>query len=377
MMVRLIHQGEEEACNTFHNQYYHTRRTLDQWSWEFVPRQFPTPPLPIAVAVDQDRVVGTQALIPIRMIDSDGSYWAAKSEETLIDPGYRGKDLSTKLYQVVFEYAEQRGMAYVWGFTTATKPLQKAGFEVPSRVSQLFFPFSARAVRVLFSNELADGPRKGPRRAVKQALAAAACGAARAISEPQLAVARIKLRARSQAEMEVRALTSPPPECAEITQRFVSQWGGTTILRDEEYLRWRIFENPWVRSAVRGIYLGGRLQGWIAFCLGDDGMGYLVDVMVAPNESNSRTAESLVRALLSESVVATRRMGAVGLRAWHVNSHPFDQLVARVARNLGFFRFKRGMSVVRYTTSHGRSRGGADRAGEWYINRLWSEGLMG
>ena len=33
-------------------------------------------------------------------------------------------------------------------------------------------------------------------------------------------------------------------------------------------------------------------------------------------------------------------MGALGVRAWRVNHHPFDSMVTRVAGNLGFFHIK-------------------------------------
>jgi len=162
----------------------------------------------------------------------------------------------------------------------------------------------------------------------------------------------------------------------EICSRFVQKWGGTTIYRNADYLQWRIFENPYVRSIVRGAYHKHELLGWVAFALGDDGMGYLVDIMV-PGDNTQFEAKELIRILLLEAVIGSRNMGAYGIRGWHVNNHPFDQLVTRVGKQIGFYGIKKGHSFVLYNCQGLPQRPPAGSFDDWFITRIFTEGVYG
>jgi len=117
MEVRLIAEGEEQLCNDFYNRIYGKNRTQQQWQWEFVDNTYDGTPIPYSVVNDNGRIAGTQAFIPIQLIDKDGPYWTAKSEETLVDPDYRGKRLFEKMYARLFDYAREHDFACIWGFT--------------------------------------------------------------------------------------------------------------------------------------------------------------------------------------------------------------------------------------------------------------------
>jgi len=378
MIVRFLREGEEEACNDFHNRHYGHRRTLAQWRWEFIPSTFKYPPIPFVVVEDNGRIVGTQAFIPVQMIDEDGVYWTAKSEETLVDPAYRGRDLSVKMYQLLFDWAEQNEIARVWGFTTATKALRRSGFVVPCVTSQLFRPFSTRSVPVMLGHEAQVRGSEGSRVGLKQFVAQLGCAGAQVISGARFAVTGKGHWAEGRDGVrEIRTLSAPPLDSGSLCERFIRQWGGATIYRDSHYLRWRLFENPWVRSIVLGAYIDGQLQGWIAFGMGDDGVACMVDLMVVTDESRPSPPDDLVRALLAEAVLRSRAMGAIGIRGWRVNDHPLDRLVTKVARSMGFYHLKRGGPMVVYSTAYGQRRKPVDRSDAWYVTRIYTEGLLG
>jgi GNAT superfamily N-acetyltransferase len=373
----LIADGEYEACNDFYNRIHGRRRTIEQWRWEFVPSVYKCSQLPFAVVEDDGRIVGTQALIPIRMIDEDGVFWTAKSEETLVDPDYRGQRLFEQMYRLLFDYAEQNGLAYVWGFTAATRAFKRLGFQTPAETSQLFFPFSARSVSVVFDADQA-GRKQGFGRSLLKAVYHIGCATAGTMSSMRFAVNRSRSdRLLRTGGLEVRTLDEPPEEAGELCKRFVAQWGGKTIYRDTDYLRWRIFDNPHVKAPFRAVYGNGRLLGWVAFSIGDDGMGYLVDLMIALDQTDTYSAESVARVLLKEAVYGTRNMGAVGIRGWRVNDHPFDRIVTRVARSIGFHRVRGGHAVVLYMASSSKSRKSYDRFADWFVSRIYTEGLSG
>lgn len=371
MKVRLIADGESEKCNDFYNRIYGKNRTISQWRWEFEPRQFQCDKRPFVLVDDNGRIAGTQAFIPIRMIDSDGIFWTAKSEETLVDPDYRGQKLFEKMYQLLFDYADQNGLEYVWGFTAATKAFKRLGFEMPAQTTQLFFPFSTRSISVIKAAHNVAGKARVPA-LVKSLAYRVGVGLAGCAASLKYALSRSDV-----ANLNLKTPEDPPEEAGELCRRFIKHWGGRTIYRDADYLRWRVFDNPYLRPIFRAAYDGDRLVGWAVYSVGDDGMGYLVDLMAAPDEDGKATADEIASMLLSEAVKGTRSMGAVGIRGWRVTDHPFDRLLTRVARRLGFYHNKSGHTVVLRTAESARSRTDFDRFDDWFVSRIYTEGPSG
>ncbi|MEE8577343.1 MAG: GNAT family N-acetyltransferase [candidate division Zixibacteria bacterium] len=370
MDIRLIRPGEEAACNDFHNRLYGQQRTMSQWRWEFTENRYDRSQVPFALVIDDDRIVGSQAFIPIQMIDRDGIYWTAKSEATLVDPDYRGQRLFEKMYNLLFQYAEEHEFSYVWGFTPATKAFTRLDFTVPGVTGQLFQPFSSRSVTAMFGKLTDSRPSKPLDRVKASALRVGSkiAGIASAV--------RVGMTSRAlPAGMEVRTMHEPDEQAGACCRRFIEKYGGTTIYRDSNYLRWRLFDNPYVKSIVRAIYLHDELQGWVAYTLGDDGLGYLVDIFVASDEPRYKP-DRLVRTLLLEAVLGTRNMGATGIRGWQVNEHPFDRLVCREACRVGFYHIKRGQPVVIFNCPASRTRASYDQFDDWYVNRIYTEGML-
>lgn len=370
MEVRLVAAGEEEACNAFHNRFHLENRTLLQWRWEFASNPFGRTSIPYAVVRDGGNIVGTQAFIPIRMIDRNGIYWTAKSEETLVDPDCRGQGLFEKMYELLFRYAEEQSFAYIWGFSPAIKAFTRLGFTVPGVTQQLFIPFSSRSVSTMLTKQ--RGGETGSARAqMKSHIIRLGSVAARMIS-----VAKITLtNRRLPSGLQIRTMAESNPQIGILCQQFIEQWGGTTIYRDADYMRWRLFENPYVRGIVRGIYERDQLLGWVVYTLGDDGLGYLVDIMVGCDATRYEPS-NLVRALLLDAVLGTRNMGATGIRGWRVNEHPFDRLVCKTARQIGFYHIKHGHAMVKYDCPAARARVAHEKFDDWYVTRIYTEGVL-
>ena len=371
MEIRLIAEGEEELCNSFHNRIYKKNRTMQQWKWDFVLNNYEKRPIPFAVAEDDRKIIGTQAFIPIRMIDKDGIYWTAKSEETLIDSDYRGKQLLKKMYSFLFDYAEEHEFANIWGFTRAVKALKPLDFSIPGKIDQMFIPFLNRSIPAMM-RKIPHGSPKSVLNNIKTAMFRSAGILAQIISSLRIALNR----KRVIGDLDIRTWDKPDVQTGDLCRRFIQKWGGTTIYRDNEYLQWRLFDNPYVKSVVKALYNQDKLLGWIAFTLGDDGMGYLVDLMIADDDSGY-AIKDLIKALLLEAVIGTRNMGAIGIRGWHVNNHPFDKLICNVAKSIGFYHIKHGQAVVLYNCDAGRKRLSYDKFDDWFISRIFTVGTLG
>ncbi len=375
MQVRFITPDEAQACNDFHNRLFGDARTLKQWQWLFMPRSFSADHIPFVVVDDNGRIRGTQAFIPVRMIDKRGVFWTVKSEETLLEPEYRGKGLPAEMYRMLIDEFKGHDLHCVWGFTAATAALTRAGFSTPGTTSQLFFPFRAAAVTRGIEGQT---PHRGARSSGKTRIAAYKTGCLLACKYSSFRFALDSRRWRNDSSrnaIDFRTLHKPPAESGTLCERFIERWGGVTIYRDVQYLKWRLFDNPFARSVFRAAYVGDALIGWIAYTMGDDGMGYIVDLLVvADDDAVVRTTTTL---LLRDAVTSLRNMGALGVRGWHVTGYPFDVMATELAKNLGFYHVKRGYKAVLMLSEDSDRKETLAAFDNWYVTRIFTEGVSG
>lgn len=163
--IRLLQNSEAELANNFFNEIYRTNRTIENFRWEFIDG--PKGKAIYVIAVDTSeisfvKIVGIQCAIPLEFMRDDGSYiLTAKSEDTLVHPGYRGQKLFERMYDLLFEACRKAGVQYIWGFTPALKAFVRLGFEAPFKTTQavmVFKPLKAfnHLVRLNPANKLTD-----------------------------------------------------------------------------------------------------------------------------------------------------------------------------------------------------------------------------
>lgn len=148
--IRLLQSHEAALANDFFNTIYKTNRSFEDFKWEFL--EGPFGPAIYVVAVDTSessvtKIIGIQCAIPIELIQSNGSrILTAKSEDTLVDPIYRGQKIFERMYDLLFLECKKEGISYIWGFTPAKKAFERIGFEIPFQAKQallVFKPFRA------------------------------------------------------------------------------------------------------------------------------------------------------------------------------------------------------------------------------------------
>jgi len=66
----------------------------------------------------------------------------AKSEDTLVDPSYRGQKVFERMYELLFAECKKAGIQYIWGFTPAQKAFERIGFQVPYMAHQALLVFN-------------------------------------------------------------------------------------------------------------------------------------------------------------------------------------------------------------------------------------------
>ena len=365
MDIRLAAAKNGPSCNSFYNRIYERHRTNDQWHWEFTNQIPGKDELPFVYAVEDSKVVGTQALIPVRFIDKDGVFWTAKSEETLIDPSMRGQKLFARLYELAFDVARNGGYKSIWGFTPAERAFTSVGFDIPAYTKQTVCILGFGGVSAITKDRITFG-------AVSRVLL------------PLVELAMLSwsfllrfVMGRTIKQIEIITLEGPGSVNERLSNDFISTYGGTTILRDSSYLQWRFFDNPFCKATILAASVKGQIMGYIAFSVDAGSGGYIIDVMAA-NATHDMSVDLVVtRALVLEALRRMRRMGATAVRGWTLNDHKFDKLMRRVCYQAGFVKVNRGHAVVVHTNFGQPLRQGHDDFSTWYVTRAFTEGTDG
>jgi hypothetical protein len=148
IVIRLLEPQEYPLANDFFNATYKTSRTLKDFEWEF--QHGPFGPAIYVVAIDNEdtsrvKVVGIQCAIPISLVNAAGHrVLTAKSEDTLVDPGYRGQKIFERMYEMLFDACKKANIKYIWGFTPARKAFERIGFEIPFQSHQALMVMNPR-----------------------------------------------------------------------------------------------------------------------------------------------------------------------------------------------------------------------------------------
>lgn len=140
-VVRKLVESDFESANYLYSKVYNKERSNKDFIWEFVDG--PAGRAIYVGAFDGEKLIGTQAAIPLYFINERGErVLTAKSEDTLLDPEYRGKGLFDQMYKLLFDECQKIGIVSIWGFTYAKKPFLKLGFEIPFETNNAIFVFN-------------------------------------------------------------------------------------------------------------------------------------------------------------------------------------------------------------------------------------------
>lgn len=230
VVIRSWRPGDTPAINAFYNDPAirpaagakgAAPRSEEQWAWEFSPRGLA--PTGYGIATSGDRIVGIQAYIPLTMRFGNERVLTGKDEDTLVHPDYRGRGILDRLYELIIERAEQGGVAMLWGFTnTAVRPLLRNGF---------------RSLGTFDSMTLSIG------------------------SDCDRISARGTDALTGGCEVTVEEIRSPDARMDQFADLFASQSGGMGLDLSADFLRWRVFENPFRAYKVFAAVEGGDIVG--------------------------------------------------------------------------------------------------------------------
>jgi GNAT superfamily N-acetyltransferase len=327
---RQANAADFPRINEFYNRLWGFQRTMEQFHWEFLGA--PAGPAIYIVAEDDGKIIGSQCVIPITLVDAKGErIYSGKSEDTLLDPDYRGKGHFDKLYDVQFRLCEEAGMKVIWGFTPAVRPLRRIGFDTPYRHQQcLAVNGILPAYRYLAGLD-----------AKNTALSKVKILGLAALSKMRFALSRHP--ARLLAPYTLREEPTPVGNETLLASQMAPQSGMFCILQDQPYQDWRIYQNPNYNAVRTFAYYdaGGRLVASFVFNIRTPEVAYFVQSLF-----HAELDKQVVAAMLHAVSKAMFARGIALIRNWIFSHNTYQKTETAAFEAAGFYTLERGISLV-------------------------------
>lgn len=351
--IRLLKEDELEKVNNLYNHLYGNKRPLKNFEWEFL--NGPAGKAIYVVAVDKanENIVGTQCAIPLFWRSPEGEkILTAKSEDTLVDPKYRGMKIFEKMYDLLFKECEKAGVHCIWGFTYALKPFQKIGFSVPFFQQQgilVIHPF--QAVEIL--------SKLNPSNSFKDKTKIAALCLAAWVRN--LLVVNSSGESISVTEEKVTDKIDLLKNSTVASNYFL--W------EDDTYYKWRITDNPFTNNAYSEVTLKnskGETAVNVIVNLKKNGVGYIEQILASQGAK-----EQTIRVGMSKAISVMRKSGASLIRFWGFDYSVQMKGEISLLKKCGFVFVKKGTGFVFYDFKRNGKSISPDTI---MLNRIYTQG---
>lgn len=330
----MITYREAKECdyhriNEFHNKLDKPNRSFDLFEWEFL--NCPFGKAIYVIAEDGDKIVGTNCVIPIELRDNTGKkVLSGKSEDTLVDPDYRGQNIFNGIYQFLFECCKEKDIEIIWGFTPAIKPFQKLGFETPFYQYQgLFVLQTWKSFNIL--------SKLNPKNKIMDLLKILSLSIiSKFISCFSLFFKRKSIRHKASYKLDIEGINA-------LTTR--TKNGFTlSINRNEDYLKWRISENPYYQKIVPFSFYDSskNLIGYLIFNVTSDGIAYLIDSFFDESIQKKECSE-MINFCLHQ---LNKDKEIVMIRTWFFETTPWNKNEIEIFKASGLFYLKKSVNSI-------------------------------
>jgi len=327
---RLATESDYENINRFHNRIYQKNRTINQFLWEF--HNGPFGKSIYVIANDNDKVVGTNCVIPIMLSNAKGEmFLTGKSEDTLVDPDYRGQNIFNNIYDFLFKQCANNGIKVIWGFTSAKKPFEKIGFQVPFEHQQSLIVNDVLAgYNYLASLNQNNG--------VKQKIQILALCAFSKFKSVAGNFQNRKMPFRfvenqnviNQVNNLIASNTKQSPELF-------------YILQNEKFQQWRMYDNPNYHKVNTFSVFNSNdtLIALVVINTHPNGVAYIIQ---SSFDASIRTEEKVV--ILTNVTKSMFKQGIKIIRNWHFDTNPVNKDEIDIFKKANFIILKKGIGFV-------------------------------
>lgn len=329
ILIRLLQGNELDLANNFFNSIYGVKRSVENFKWEFL--EGPNGKAIYVIAIDDSvtqhtKVVGIQCAIPVELINGKGDVLlSAKSEDTLVDPDYRGQKIFERMYDLLFSECKNAGIKCIWGFTPAKKAFERIGFEIPFKANQGLMIFRPKKAYSYLS-------RLNPENKFLEKLKIAALVyMSRAVSLKRYFIRSTKLTA---VKIDIASK-------ADIINKIGSNSSLYYLNMTEKYVKWRITNNPFKNNYENyQFFLSERQVADVIINFQQNNVGYLEQILFTEN-----VPLNIQRSVVLHTIELMKgRADLIRVMCFDINDELREQ--ERVFRDCGLLTIKRGSYFV-------------------------------
>ncbi|MGV3631566.1 MAG: GNAT family N-acetyltransferase [Bacteroidota bacterium] len=354
VIYRLAKEEDYQKINDFYNRIYSRNRTMEEFYWEF--HNGPSGKSIYVIAEDEGKVVGTNCVIPFKIYNSDIQIITGKSEDTLVDPDYRGQNIFNSIYEFLFSECQKQNITIIWGFTSAVKVFKKLGFEVPFHHQQtLWVNNIGKSYRFLSALN-----RKNTfKEKVKIFML---CFLSKLKTFPVL-LSKVSLKGIHMThEVDSHKIDQL------ISQNLQSHPPLYTIQQDKEFQKWRIHQNPYYKTKINySFYKNDRLISFLSINTTPQNIAYICqycfDLSVEKSEIK-QTLNYVSKDLLKKDICM--------IRNWNFDHNALNREDNSMFKKAGFFHLNKGIGFVWKDLDSERKMESKD----FYLTRVSTQGTI-
>jgi len=359
IIIRLLQESDIDQINSFHNRIYNDDRTINKFTWEFSDAPAGTAIYVVAEDEDNKKIVGTQCAIPIYLRRVNGeTILSAKSEDTLVDPEYRGMQIFEKMYDFLFEQCRKQNMNYIWGFTSALKPFLKIGFEIPFSHSQSLMVLNINTSYRYLSKLNPKNSKFDKIKIYSLAILSKLVYIKTALQIPELK--NIKVVQSDKVVSNINGLLN---SYATVNNDlfFINQ--------DNQYINWRINSNPYTNKVLSvDFFENNKLIANVIFNHHKDGVWYLIQVLLDQNIAEKIKGKIIMVAL---KILIKKERPAL-IRTWNFDTNEISRLEIKLFRGTGLIYLSKGVHFV-WKDLEGK---GHLKPQNFFLSRIATQGVI-
>lgn len=331
VIVKRLSHDEMLLANSLYNAANMHVRTETQFKWEFYNAPAGEAVYVAAIDIDKpegEQIIGTQCAIPIYFIDSSGNkILTAKSEDTFLNPAYRGQKLFDKMYALLFEECRKESIHYIWGFTYAEKPFEKVSFDIPFHAHQVVLVTNPNKAYTYLSSLNNTNSWK------EKTKIAGLC-----------VVSNIKylFKALGESSKSLHFSTTLLNK-NELLFPLLQSFFKTSISQDETYTHWRFVQNPF-NNNYKEITLtnsSGKTIFNLTCNIRPEGFAYIEQFLFDFSIQDKEAVK-----ILKQAIALINKEKVSVIRFWGFTHHPYLKHEIELLKKAGFFYVKKGIGFV-------------------------------
>ena len=359
--ISLLQDLDIDEVIRFYNSIYKSTRTREKFDWEFKDAAAGKAIYVIAKDTNTKKIVGTQCAIPIELITTGGkTILTAKSEDTLVDPAYRGLNIFENMYKLLFEECKKSRITYLWGFTSAKKPFLKLGFSIPYDHSQ-----SLKVFDILPSYKYLSGLNATNTTGAKIKIMLL-CGIARGVTLKNYFFSGDDLIQDFETTVKSKVQTI---DNSELQKSLVNNH--FAIKQNADYLNWRVKNNPYHEKIVSVTFSSKAHEvANIIFNEHKPGIWYLLNDVYTQELSQKQKVAMLHRSIKLLQYQENREVDLIRAMDFSHNDYAIKEMQQR--KNIGFVHLDRGISFVWISLDEQNTLNAKD----FILSRIATQGIV-